>query len=284
MESSAGGLSVFSIALKITIHRRLGMSDLPNELEPYKLRSRRHRNKAIKALEDDVAEQAAREFRKSREAMTEALQYLQDLGAPDPNSGKRASEGEIAIAEQLADCWGILGGVCRAQGDLVSAKDAYDNGYKYESSRRFNILNTYNRVNRLVVRILQNPELLSDPQPLVTDLSEPKKTMHDLLCETAEEIERQLREGRPDRAWALADLVMVRLLACLDGVDIALDALDKCSENDPFPYHSTLKVIRELAGKGLAMKEKLIAVGKHLRQKLPQTMQGDSLAPEPLTG
>jgi len=255
------------------------MSDLSNELEPYKLRSRRHRNKAIKALEDDVEEQAAGEFKKSREAMNEALRYLQDLGAPDPKSEKRASEGEMAIAEQLADCWGILGGVCRAQGDLDGAKDAYDNGYTYESSRRFKILNTYNRVNRLVVRILQSPELLSDPPPFVTDIAEPeKKTMPELLGETAEEIERQLHEGRQDRAWALADFAMVRVLGGLDGVDGALNALDESSANNPFPYHSTLKVIRELTQRQLPMRDKLIAVGEHLRQKLPQTMQGEPLA------
>jgi hypothetical protein len=254
------------------------MSDMTKELEPYKLRSRRHRNRAIKALEDDLAEQAAVEFKRSREAMNQAIQYLQELGAPDLESEKQASEGEIAVAEQLADCWGILGGVCRAQGDLEGAKEAYDNGYTYESSKRFNILNTYNRVNRLVVRILQTPELLCDPSP-VTDIAETdKKTMSELLRETAEEIERQLREGRQDRAWALADLAMVRLLGGLDGVDITLSALDEGSANDPFPYHSTLKVIRELAQRELPMRDKLVAVGERLRQKLPQTMQGEPLA------
>lgn len=260
------------------------MSDLSNELESYKVRSRRQRNKALKALEDKDTAQAAREFEKSREVINAALRYLQDLGAPDPKAEGLTSEGEIAIAEQLVDCWGILGGVYRAQGNLGGAKDAYDDGYKYESSKRFNILNTYNRVNRLVVRILQNPELLSDPPPVLADIEEREKTMPELLGETADEIERQLREGRQDRAWALADLAMVRLLGGLNGVDAALNSLDESSANDPFPYHSTLKVIRELVQRQLPMQDKLIAVGERLRQKLPQTMQGEPLASTSLAG
>ncbi len=250
------------------------MSDLSKRLEPYKQRSRRHRNSAIKALEDGAAVKAASEFKRSHEVMDEALQYLRDLGAPHLKAAEEATEGEIAVAEQLADCWGIIGGVYRAQGDLEGARVAYDNGYAYESSKRFNILNTYNRVNRLVVRILQCPQLLSDPPPLVTNVAKhEKQTMPELLGEASEEIERQLRKGRQDRAWALADCAMVRLLGGLDGVDRTLNDLDSISKNDPFPYHSMLKVIRELTQRQLPMKDKLIAVGERLRQKLPQTMQ-----------
>src|SRR5260370_37422267 len=171
------------------------MIDLMNELEPRKRTSRYHRNEALEALKEGDTEQAAEEFESSREAIMEAIRSLQDLGTPDLSSPKRASETEITIAEQLADCWGILGGVYRSQGDLDEARKAYDEGYKYESSNRFNVLNTYNRVNRLVVRILAKPDLLSDSAPLVEDIEEPA-TMRQLLGKADEEIELQLRAVR----------------------------------------------------------------------------------------
>src|SRR5260370_21617735 len=209
----------------------------------------------------------------------EAIRSLQDLGTPDLSSPKRASETEITIAEQLADCWGILGGVYRSQGDLDEARKAYDEGYKDESSNRFNVINTYNRVNRLVVRILAKPDLLSDSAPLVEDIEEPA-TMRQLLGKADEEIERQLREGRRDKPWALADLAMVRLLGSLQNFDLALNALDESSANDPFPYASMLKVIRELIDRRLPMQDELIIAGERLRARLPQTLRGESLASE----
>lgn len=258
------------------------MSDLVSHVESYKLRSRRLRNKALKTLEDGDAGQAAAEFRESVRVMEDALEYLNEMGAPDPELGESASEGEAEVAEQLADCWGIIGGVYRAQGRLADAKEAYDKGYVFESSRRFDILNTYNRVNRLVVRILQRPELLSDPPPAVADIpGHEGRTMPSLLSETAEEIERQLGKGREDRTWALADLAMVRLLGGLDGAAAALKALDESSINDPFPYHSMLKVVRELAEVRLPIADKLVEVGEHLREKLPDSMRGKPLEHAP---
>ncbi len=253
------------------------MSDLKNELEPLKRRSRYHRNEALEALKEGDTKQATEEFESSREAIREAIRRLQDLGAPDLSSPKRASEAEITIAEQLADCFGILGGVYRSKGDLREARNAYDEGNKYESSNRFNVLNTYNRVNRLVVRILENPDLLSDSSPPVMDI-EGAPTMRQLLKETDEEIERQLREGRRDRAWALADLAMVRLLGGLPNFELALNDLDESSANDPFPYSSMLKVIRELIDRRLPMDNELTIAGERLRAKLPETMRGESLA------
>lgn len=255
------------------------MSALSEELESYKLRSRRHRNRALQARDEERDDaRAASDFAKAVAAMREALRYLEEIGAPDPEAKELPSEGEIEVAEQLADCWGMLGGVYRAQGDLEQSKLAYDSGYRYESSKRFNILNTYNQVNRLVLRIILNPELLADVPPLVTDGADnEKRPMLDLLHDAADEIERQLREGRRDRAWALADLVMVRVLGRLDGIDGALSALDESSEGDPFPYQSTLKVIRELVQLNLPVRDKLLVVGERLRQRLPDTMQGKPL-------
>ena len=254
------------------------MSTLARDLESYKLDSRDYRNQGLKALKDGSPERAAAEFERAAVVMREAIRYLGELGQPDPAAGAPPTEGEAEVAKELADCWGILGGVYRAQGDLANASAAYDRGFAYESGRRFNILSSYNLVNRLVVRILQRPGLLSAPPPPVGDVAGAlAKTMPELLREAAVEIERQIRDGRKDRTWAQADLVMVRLLGGLEGVDAALAALEDATTNDPFPTHSMLKVIRELAQKDLPRKDQLLAVGERLRERLPESMRGEPL-------
>jgi hypothetical protein len=70
---------------------------------------------------------------------------------------------------------------------------------------------------------------------------------------------------------------MVRALGGLAGVESALSALDDSSANDPFPYHSTLKVIRELLQMKVPVRDALVAVGEHFRQRLPEAMRGEPL-------
>src|ERR1044072_8749664 len=108
------------------------MSEILSVLKPLKDSSRYHRKEALTALAENDVQMANENYEAARAAINEALDYLKALGAPDAESTTRASEVEITIAEQLADCWGILGGVYRAQGNdyLSAAKDAYDEGNK----------------------------------------------------------------------------------------------------------------------------------------------------------
>lgn len=261
------------------------MSDLKSLLAPFKQKSRYHRDDALEAVNDDELEQANKDFKAAAAAIIEAIDYVKTLGAPDPKSQEPASEAEIMMARELADCWGILGGVYRAHGreHWADAIAAYDEGNKYESSTRFNILSTYNRVNRLVLRILKDPNLLSSPPPLVSNTEPDNKTMSELLSEADSEIERQLRAGRTDRAWALADLAMVRLLGGSPKVEVALNDLDASTGNDLFPYESMLKVIRELVAQNLPMHDHLISVGERLRSKLPPMLRGERLSSQSMT-
>jgi hypothetical protein len=255
------------------------MSVLAARMDEYKQRSRRFRNDALEA-QKHAPEEAREQFEMAAETVRDAIGYLRRLGDPDPRALDLAPEDEVEIARQLADCWGMLGGVYRAAGELSNAKDAYDTGAVYEKSPRFRILNTYNQVNRLVVRILEQPDLLSPAGDVVTDLPERRDVpMRALLREMADEIERQLHEGRPDRPWALADLLMVRVLGELEGVGAALAALDESSANDTFPYESTLKVVRELMTRRLHVHDQLVSVGAQLQSRLPPDAQGEPIQP-----
>lgn len=256
------------------------MSSISSQVEPFKLRSRRCRNRALEALARGDAELAEAQFGTAVEAMGRAIEFLANLGIPDPESARPASEAEIELATQLADCWGMLGGVHRAAGLRERAIAAYDEGFRFEGSPRFAILSTYNRVNRLVVRILVTPGLLDEPAPPVQLPDGRAVTMPELLEEVRDEISCQLRAGRRDRPWALADLVLVSVLGGLEGVTTALRGLGESSANDPFPFQSTLKVVWELAALDLPCRAGLIWLGEHLRRKL-QSMPGEPVAPGP---
>jgi tetratricopeptide (TPR) repeat protein len=249
------------------------MSNAAAVAEPFKLEAQRHRKNALKAQASGDHALAAREFELAVAPLREAIHRLESIGAPDPDAPGPASEGEREIALQLADCWGMLGGVYRTAGDLHAAREAYDSGARYESSPRFNILNTYNQVNRLVVRVLHRPALLADPAPPVDGLPG-GESLPELLARAAAEIDRQLNAKREDKAWALADLMMVRVLGGLEGAEEALAELDT-NVSDVFPYQSALKVIRELVDRELPMRDHLVRIGELLRYRLPAHLRGE---------
>jgi hypothetical protein len=234
------------------------MNELARRMEPYRLRAKRYRNHAVEARAQGGPDAAGQLFDRAAHTLREAIGYLEGLGVPDPRATDPATGEEVEIARQLADCWGMLGGIHRTAGDLDAARVAYDRGAEYESTPRFRILNTYNQVNGLVIRILAHPEFLSRPGGMVDDVpGQPPQPMGALLARAADEIQRQLDAGREDIPWALADLALVRVLGGLDGVDSAVAALDRSSPVETFPFESALKVVRELAECGLPMRSAL---------------------------
>ena len=250
---------------------------LGSELEPFKLRARRHRGRMLKALESADRESAAAEFKQAKAAIDEAFELLKRYPAPEIDSTRPAGQGERAVAQQLADFHGILGGLYRSRGDksendLEAAIEEYDKGSRYEMSERFHILNSYNLVNRLVLRILTDPTLLISKKPV-----ERGKNMDHLLDEAAGKIEEQLGNGRDDVQWALADLAMLELLQEKGDVKSTLDELYETAKTDPYPLQSMLGVIRDLLRHDVPLQKRIIEVGEHLRSKLPESMKGEPL-------
>jgi hypothetical protein len=259
------------------------MSTLEKEMEPYKLGARRHRANMLKAIKSDDAPTAEKEFKFAINFIEEGFRFLSSYQAPDLTSQEDAGEGESNVAEQLADLWGIKGGVYRARGDETRdasgkndfdrAVEAYDSGYQYESAPRFRILNSYATVNRLVLRILRDPALLQSDEP-VPGIG---LTMRDLLGRAATDIEHQLDKGRRDVAWALADIAMIDLLTGTDDVKEILNELSESTPTNPWPLESMLNVIRDLLRAGVGLHDRLVAAGEELRKKLPSAMKGPPL-------
>lgn len=259
------------------------MSILSREMLPFKMRANRHRENMLAALESGDRTKADEEFRNAELAIKEAFQFLNKYERPEPKAPGPAGEGETAVAEQFADFLGIRGGLYRSRGsavpdgsgrtDLDIAIKAYDDGSVYESSPRFGILNSYNTVNQLVLRILRKPSIIEADEP-VPSLKEP---MLDLLDRAATLIEAQIEKGRPDVAWALADLAMIELLRDGSDLDSILDELDQATLTDKYPFESMLNVIRDLLRADVQPRERFLKVGEQIRDKLPAPMKGPPL-------
>lgn len=103
------------------------------------------------------------------------------------------------IASKLADCYGILGGLQRRSGALKDALSSYKSGREIERDPRFDISDSYNLVNELLLRILNNP---AEIDSLRSDIKEAESI-----------VTKQVHADRHDQWWAWADLGMLNLLA-----------------------------------------------------------------------
>src|SRR5262249_46554782 len=119
---------------------------------------------------------------------------------------------------------------------LPAAITAYDQGFAYEGEKEFAIPDSYNRVQRLVVRIIDNKNELREPNDLemivvpeqktVLDALRQKSTVFEQLREAKEAIHEMLHVTKTAEGdlWREADLALVRLLLG-DRDDIPIEEL-----------------------------------------------------------
>jgi hypothetical protein len=165
------------------------------------------------------------------------------------------SEVQSQLANELADCHGLVGGIQRRWAEDGPAEErnehlrasirAYDTGYKFESDPRYGIVNSYNLLNRLISRLLLRPDLLSIRQPV--DLGPDIETLdvRQELERAAETIREQLAGARRGDYWALADLALVQLLLGKADPVNAYAEFNSLSPPD-FAYTSALAALRPL--------------------------------------
>jgi hypothetical protein len=156
------------------------------------------------------------------------------------------------VLESLSQSYGSLGGTWRDAGDRERARDLYDKGNEYEEERRRNCAakDTYNMLQRLVIRILIDPTLLEQPE-MKADLNAVR-----------EEIKRTKRED----SWALADLALAGFLygdeadAVIAELDAVIADLEQRKAEATF-YESAHTVVATLVEEGLGRNSPL---GKRL--------------------
>jgi hypothetical protein len=201
--------------------------------------------KAAKNLRDRGLPGFARAVGRLQEAIRLAGGMLAQTTVPDL---------QRQLAKELADCWGIQGGVHRrwaTEGDaagrsshLLAACAAYDQGHAFEWDDRYNIRDSYNLVNRLTCRLLLQPRLLTDPT--VVDLGGGLAPLNlpQALASALAGIEQHL--ARKANHWAEADLALLRVL--LGQADAASAYQPFLALTPPaFALASTLDALRPLA-------------------------------------
>jgi hypothetical protein len=182
------------------------------------------------------------------------------------------------MAAELSDCFGLIGGVQRRWADETTGAErsshlkasirAYDEGFAYEADPQYGIVNTYNRVNRLVVRVLLAPEALTAASTVAID---PDITPLNLVTEldsAAAAIREQITGPRRGDYWALADLALLEVL--LGNRPAALAYADFIALSPPdFAYASALAALRPLADLPLptapALKEAVALLASRLQ-------------------
>jgi len=185
----------------------------------------------------ELLEAAAETFGKAIASLERLLRTVRR----NPGAG---GQDECRILEVLSQSLGSLGGTYRDMRDHKQAILTYDRGNEYEEERRqkCKAKDTYNLLQRLIVRLLDNPALVREVAFL------------DQLRAVRDVIQRQVDEGRDD-SWALADLVLVRFLCGADA-DQQIADLERRKAEATF-YESTYNAIVTLLDEGLGKGDSL---------------------------
>jgi hypothetical protein len=153
------------------------------------------------------------------------------------------------IAVQLADVYGMLGGILRKHGDYLASAAAYDRGFHLESDPHFAMRNTYNALNRLITRILLSPGCLADPDLLPEEQEIEFVDVRQQLAELCTLLEEQAAGARAADFWAAGDLSLACALA---GDESGMNrGLEKFGQLSPPPtaydaYRRSIKALAQL--------------------------------------
>jgi glutaredoxin-related protein len=196
-------------------------------------------------------------------AFTRSPGELDKLGA----ASEPRDDWESAIAAELADLYGMLGGTLRERGDLVAAAAAYDTGFRYESNPRYRLVSSYNALNRLLTRIFFCPNSLNDPESLRKEKKLEFVDVRQSLIELQTQLKSQVNGVRSNDFWAAGDLA---LTSALNGDEQGVrEALEQFASASPPPsaYSAYRDSIDSLAQLDTPRKETLIKAKAWLEKR-----------------
>ena len=197
---------------------------------------------------------AAAKTARDNQEWQEAIGYLQDaISLLKARMVDASSPRPSWLHSELADIYGLLGGIEKRWGLTLDGQErqrhleaslaAYDEGFEYEEKLQRNEENTYNRVNRLVGRVLLDPGVLEKDGGGVSGISRE-------LGEAETILTGQIASVRQKDPWAYCDLGTIRLLR---GEQDALRTYKNLDRLRPpaFVYEntlsSTLEPLRDVA-------------------------------------
>lgn len=206
---------------------------------------------------------------------TKILSQAAELGERGFETG--SEDGRSSYASELADVYGMLGGIARRQGldtEDLETRDSllresyeyYDKGYRYERYST-EVSDSYNLVNRLVSRILADASVLTGP---MTDDGSPDReaSMIRMLQDAQRDVAKQIAESRNTDPWAHADQALLDLLASESAN--ATSAYGQLHGMSPpgYVYESALATLRPLAAAAGAYRPELKAAVRDLESRL----------------
>ena len=171
------------------------------------------------------------------------------------------------LAAELADTYGLMGGIERRWGLLLGSQErerhleasvaAYDEGFGYEKDLQPNEANTYNRVNRLVGRVLLNPGVLEENGSAVRNFFGELGQAEDILT-------KQIESVRQKDPWAYCDLGIIRILLGKSDALLTFNGLDRLRP-PAFVYDSILATLQPLCEVAAGLRPDLGRVADRLR-------------------
>jgi hypothetical protein len=183
----------------------------------------------------------------------------------------------VDFAPELSDVYGMTGGILRRQADeaaddelrheyLHRSRDAYDLGFGYEREE-LGVVNSYNLVNRLVSRVLDQPATLGGAL-LQNDEVLPPGALHEELGNACRMVDSQLAKSRRGDAWAMADRALLSLL--LSDATTARVAYGPLHSMSPpsYVYDSALSTLRPLTAVASSYRPELAIAVRDLESRL----------------
>ena len=125
---------------------------------------------------------------------------------------------------------------------LWQSISAYDNGYDYESDPMLGNTSTYNRLNRLISRLLLNPERLAANGSATNQRLDDKINLRTELETVRADIEKQ----ESDSVWTAADLALLDVILGHKDAASAYAGFERKNPPD-FACQSALDVVAPLA-------------------------------------
>ncbi len=152
------------------------------------------------------------------------------------------------LKAELADTYGMMGGIQRRWALLLNGGDrqrhlamsvaAYDEGFRYEQDLQPNDASTYNRINRLVGRVLLDPHVLQEDGDTASEVAEELRKAEEILTE-------QIGSARQKDPWGYCDLGTIRLLRGTPDALLTFYELDRLRP-PAFVYDSALATLEPL--------------------------------------
>lgn len=190
-------------------------------------------------------------------AIQSLLSELEDIERQELISTESKENRRHKLARQLADSYGMVGGVYRRKAkkdksNLDMSILMYDKGCELENDKSYNIQNSYNLTNSIVVRVLKDPRNLTTQEARIRD--------------AIETIQKQVEVKRRGEWWAWADLGQLYLLSGKSKEALQSYEKFKSTGAPSKDYESAIDVLAEL-------EQVLATTNSHISEAISEVIQ-----------